>query len=180
MGLAPTEIELIDQRELYWPSYEDPMSCYLFSFEYGTGENAYRNIGISGPLTHAFIADISELPVADQYSAFAGWQTMSDEIYLVPIERAQALLAGPTENLKRQFDSTKLDEFEIEFVASFFGEYVLVVAGKQDQRDGTLIVHEEDQTWIPSSNSRSPIDSKLAFDIWSGRKLLTNFNPAFS
>ena len=64
MGFAPTSMELVDQRELYWPSYEDPIASFLFSFEYGSGENAFRNIGISGPLTHAFTADLKVLSTA--------------------------------------------------------------------------------------------------------------------
>ena len=182
MGLAPTEMNLIDQRQLYWPSYEEPLDCYLFSFEYGTGENAYRNVGISGPLTHAFVADITTLSAADQYSAFAGWQTMSDEIFMVPIERATQALAGPTQQLKRQLEQQLFAEFEIQYVASFFGEYVMVVSGTKadSQQSGTLIVELDEQFWIPAGNEASPIDCQLAFEIWSGRKLLTNFNPAFS
>ena len=182
MGLAPTEMKLIEQRELFWPSFEDPISCYLFSFEYGKGENAFRNIGISGPLTHAFVADITELTAIDQFSAFAGWQTVSDEIFLVPIERALNLLPGPTEQLKRKFESEaeSLDEFEIKYVASFFGEYLMVIEGVRDGNTGTLILEESGQDWIPAGSSNCPIDSNLAFEIWSGRRLLTNFNPAFS
>ena len=180
MGLAPTAMNLLDQRELYWPSYEDPLACYLFSFEYGTGDNAYRNVGISGPLTHAFVSDISDLSIADQYSAFAGWQTVTDEIYAVPIERATNLLAGPTESLKRRIEMADFDEFEIDFVACFFGEYVMAVSGKRANKSGTMIIDQDEQYWIPSGNPKSPIDTKLAFDIWSGRKLLTSFNPAFS
>ena len=101
MGLAPTEMKLLDQRKLYWPGYEDQLDCFLFDYRYGLGDNAHTNVGISGPATHAFSADLTGLSVQDQYAAFAGWQTLSDEIYLIPIERAKEVLASQTAKLTR-------------------------------------------------------------------------------
>ena len=37
MGLAPTEMKLLDQRKLYWPGYEDQLECFLFEYRYGLG-----------------------------------------------------------------------------------------------------------------------------------------------
>ena len=180
MGLAPTAMKLVDQRELYWPSYEDPISCFLFQFEYGSGDNAYRNVGISGPVTHAFTADINDLPVTDHYSAFAGWQTISDEIFIVPAERAEKLMSVETDRLKRKMAEQPIDECEIQVVISFFSENALVATGKRDEMAGTLIVEDDLASWIEQGNSDAPIDWQLALEIWKGRKLLTNFNPAFS
>lgn len=180
MGLAPTSMKLIEQRELYWPSYEDPVECFLFEFVYGTGENAFRNIGISGPLTHAFVPDISHLNRADQFSAFAGWQTLTDEIFLVSVEKAEQVLAGDLNRLQQQLKQQAIENPTPIMMASFFGEYVLIVDGAQDQENGTLIVGRDETAWIGQGNKDSPIDWQLAFDIWKGRKLLTNFNPAFS
>jgi len=56
VGFAPAEIRLIDNREMYWPSYEHPIQCYLFDYRYGLEEDAPGNVGICGPMTHAFPA----------------------------------------------------------------------------------------------------------------------------
>lgn len=180
MGFAPTEMELVEQRELYWPSYEEPLTCFLFSYEYGSGEQAFRNVGISGPLTHAFTADLCSLSTADQFSAFAGWQTVSDEIYMVAIGRAEELLAGETDRLRRRMAESPVDEPVERVLASFFGEFVLVVSGIRDGKPGTMIVQLDQNDWIEQGNPQSPVEWHLALDIWKGRKLLTNFNPAFS
>ncbi|MEM9410414.1 MAG: HEAT repeat domain-containing protein [Planctomycetota bacterium] len=180
MGLAPTSIELVDERTLYWPSYEDPIHCFLFQFEYGAGDQAFKNIGINGPLTHAFTSDIRHLSAVDQYSAFAGWQTMSDEIYTIPIDRAERLIPNDFMRLRNNLDAEDLDSFELQTIASFFGEYAMVVSASKEEQPGTMIVDINQSEWIPEGNSQSAIDWTLAFDIWKGRKLLTNFNPAFS
>lgn len=180
MGFAPTNMELAEQRELYWPSYEDPLTCFLFSYEYGSGDQAYRNVGISGPLTHAFTADLGPLSPADQFSAFAGWQTVTDEIFMVAIGRAEEMLAGETDRLRRRMADTPLDDPVERVLASFFGEYVLVVSGNRDGEPGTMIVQLDQNDWIEQGNPQLPIEWHLALDIWKGRKLLTNFNPAFS
>lgn len=180
MGLAPTSMKLLEQRELYWPSYEDPIDCFLFEFVYGTGDNAFQNIGISGPLTHAFVSDISHLNHADQFSAFAGWQTLTDEIFLVAIEKAEKMLAGDLSRLWRRVDEQTYTDATPIMMASFFGEFVLIADATKNHEKGTLIVNNDHVDWIERGNEKAPIDWQLAFDIWKGRKLLTNFNPAFS
>ena len=180
MGLAPTSMKLVEQRELYWPSYEDPVECFLFEFEYGSGENAFRNIGISGPLTHAFVSDISHLSQSDQFSAFAGWQTLTDEIFLVSVEKAEQMLAGDLNRLQQRLNQQPIEEMTPVMMASFFGEYVLIVDGILEQDNGTMIVGTDEIAWVGQGNKMAPIDWQLAFDIWKGRKLLMNFNPAFS
>ena len=183
MGLAPTAMKLLEQRELYWPSYEDPVACYLFQFEYGSGENAFKSVGISGPLTHAFTSDICHLSHADQFSAFAGWQTLTDEIFTVPIERAETVLAGELSKLKKQLEDQPIKDAKLAVLASFFGEYVLIAQGLHglhDNQEGTLILGHDESSWVGNGNEQAPIDWQMAFDIWKGRKLLTNFNPAFS
>ena len=180
MGLAPTEMKLLDQRKLYWPGYEDQIDCFLFEYRYGLGEGAHNNIGISGPATHAFTADLTELSAEDQYAAFAGWQTLSDEIYLIPIERAESVLAPKTAQLKKRLQEQQADSVKPEALISFFGSYALVTSVVQNAKPGTLIVEDESSQFIGAANEMAPIDWRTALDIWKGRKLLASFNPAFS
>jgi hypothetical protein len=83
-GVPPTTCELFDHRMQPWPGFSEPVNCYLFQFQYvltlPEGERSYSNIGIAGPLVHAFVADLGDLPPDDIYAAFAGWQAQHEEI----------------------------------------------------------------------------------------------------
>lgn len=179
MGLAPSSIRLVEQRELFWPSYDDPVPCYLFEFEYGSDENAFRNIGINGPLTHAFSNDIRHLDRSDQFSAFAGWQTLSNEIYLIPVDRAKEVIPKELGHLNRLLEEHPFKKTGINTLASFFEKHVLIADGTLNGEEGTMIVEDSDCSWFSQGNARLPIDWHLAFDIWKGRKLLSNFNSTF-
>ncbi len=180
MGLAPSAMELIDQRELYWPSYEDPVPCFLFRFEYGTGDQAYTNVGIHGPLTHAFAADLTGLATDDIYAAFSGWQTVSDEIFLIPVERARKLFSADFDRLQNRLGRENLEVAQVETAAGFFGRHLLVASATREGEKGTLVVSDEEIDFIGAGNERLPIDWRLALDLWIGRKLLTRFNPTFA
>lgn len=180
MGLAPSSIELIDNRELYWPSYEHPVQCYLFQYAYGQGEKAHSNIGICGPLTHAFAADLRHLPVEEIYAAFAGWQTIHQEIFQMPLHRARQTFANDLRRLEDALGDCEVDEAVIQSVGSFFGELVLVATGSYEGRPGTLIVDPHDSSWFEQGNPEAPIDWNLAYSIWRGKRLLSKFNPSQS
>src|SRR5439155_25590943 len=71
-GVPPTSCELVDRRRLHWPGFDDPVECFLFRFQYaltieGEGERSFSNIGIAGPVAHAFIADLGDLSPDDIY-----------------------------------------------------------------------------------------------------------------
>nr|MCU0873921.1 HEAT repeat domain-containing protein [Pirellulaceae bacterium] len=57
MGVPPSRCELVDTRQQAWPGYDDPVECFLFRFVYAFKDAEFSNIGIAGPLTHAFAAD---------------------------------------------------------------------------------------------------------------------------
>jgi len=176
MGLAPSKIELIDHRELFWPSFERPIPCYLFRYSYGSGEKAHCNIGISGPLTHAFPADLRHLPLDEVYAAFAGWQAVHHEIYQMSPARAQQLHSAQMRRLERGLDDESLEDRKIQTVGSFFGQIVLVATARCEGVTGTLIVDDHDSTWFEAGNPEAPVDWKMAYTIWRGKQLLARFN----
>ncbi len=176
MGLAPSRMELLDSREMYWPSYEHPVVCYLFRFWYGTSENAYSNVGICGPMTHALSADMNHLSHDDLYAAFAGWQTTHQEIFYLAVPQAEKLYASQMRRLNGVMMEQEIEDLAIETAASFFGEIVLIGCGTLNGVKGTAIADQQDITWIPENNEAAPIDSGLAFSLWCGRKLLSAFN----
>ena len=180
MGLAPSKLELVDQREFYWPSYEHPLQCFLFRFTYGKGEQAFSNIGICGPLTHAFAADVQTLSIEDTYAAFAGWQTVHNDIFQMTVAQAQKSFSNDFRRLESSLKSSDAQEVEIESVGSFFGDLVLIASATQDDQPGTLIVESAAIHFIPAGNAKAPIDWQLAYAIWQGRQLLTSFNRSES
>ena len=180
MGLAPSKLELIDQREYYWPSYEHPLQCYLFRFTYGSGDQAFTNIGICGPLTHAFAADIQSLSIDDMYAAFAGWQTIHTDVFQMTVAQAQKNFSNDFRRLENSLKSSDAQSVEIESIGSFFGELVLIASATQEDQPGTLIVESNSVEWIPADNPKAPIDCQLAYSIWQGRQLLASFNRSES
>ncbi|MEM7784920.1 MAG: HEAT repeat domain-containing protein [Planctomycetota bacterium] len=180
MGLAPSHIEFLDNREMYWPSYEHPVQCYLFRYEYGSGEQTHSNIGICGPLTHAFAADLQHLEIEDIYAAFAGWQTIHNEIYLIPTSKAELAFPNEWRHLKSQLEVEGFDELEFHSAASFFGEIVVIASAKHDGQPGTAIADYQQTTWLSSGNPAAPIDWQLAYTIWRGQQLLSSFNESES
>ena len=177
MGLAPSRIEFLDSQEIYWPGYEHPVQCYLFRYEYGSGPQTHSNIGICGPMTHAFPADLQHLPTELVYAAFAGWQTVHDEIFQVPIARAQSLFPNQWRSLCGDLNAEAFDQAEPKMAASFFGQLVMIADVQRDGQQGTAILDGQGMEWFEIGNPQAPIDWQMAYTIWRGHQLLKGFNP---
>jgi hypothetical protein len=178
VGFAPAEIQLIDSREMSWPSYDHPVMCYLFDYKYGLKETAPGNVGICGPMTHAFEADLRGLDHMDMYAAFAGWQTVHKEVFQTTIERARLAAPEIVSHLEARLGQVEDGVVEgIAFVGSFFGQWILVAAGETKAKSATLMVEQDAEYWIDSGNGNAPIDAMTAWAIVKGRKLLAHFNP---
>lgn len=180
MGLAPSGLEFLESREMYWPSYEHPVQCYLFTYTYGSGEQSHSNIGICGPLTHAFAADLRHLSHDDVYAAFAGWQTIHNEIYQVSLNRAQQTFPNDWRRLVANLEAEGFDETDLRTAASFFGELLLIADATKVDQSGTAIVDSHKTSWFSHGNENAPIDWQMAYAIWQGQQLLANFNESES
>ena len=176
MGLAPSDIELVDNCEMYWPSYEHPVQCYLFRYRYGKGDNAHSNIGICGPLTHALAADIRHLSSEDCYALFAGWQTTHQEIFQMSLAQATQMHASEVRRMQSLLSEQEIEDLEVQTAAGFFGETILIATGTLNGTTGTAIADQNEVIWIPSGTENAPIDWDLAYALWRGRRLLTTFN----
>ena len=176
MGLAPTRLKFMESRELYWPSYEHPVHCYLFEYHYGSGDQTHSNIGICGPLTHAFAADLQHLEVDEIYAAFAGWQTIHHEIYQISLHRAQQTFPNEWRRLISNLEAEAYEEHQPVIAASFFGELLLIADATNNGQKGTAIVESNHASWFSEGNAEAPIDSSMAYTIWRGKQLLVNFN----
>lgn len=175
MGIAPSEIELVDNREMYWPSYEHPVQCYLFRFRYGT-DPVYSNLAISGPLVHVFPNNIEGLTVDDAFAAFAGWQAVHPEIFQISLDQAEELYAEPLQQLKDRLTENGLSETQPELVGSFFGEIVLIAKAIRNSEPVMSLVDENEVFCFRSQSEEDRIDANMAYTIWRGRRLLAQFN----
>lgn len=176
-GLAPQALSLVDQCRQRWPGYEEAVDCYLFDFEYHLPQGDLSGVGIAGPLLHCLAADLSDLPPADIYAAYAGWCAEHEEIKetaaadLPPeaLERFQSLAAGLRDLGYVRVQLVKRGEF--------FGEELWVAAAVRSEVSGVLVLDGREVHWFPSAVSRRPLGPTEAYDIVKGRKLLRVFNP---
>ena len=143
-------------------------------------QQSHSNIGICGPLTHAFAADLQHLDYVDVYAAFAGWQTVHQEIYQVSAARAEQTFPNDWRRLVGNLNADGFDEHEIRSAASFFGDLVLIAEAQHEGESGTVVADSENTTWYGSGNSAAPIDWQMAYSIWKGNQLLNSFNESES
>ena len=176
MGLAPSNIQLVETREMYWPGYDHPLQCFLFEYFYGMGDAAHSNIAICGPMTHAFAADLKHLSPDELFAAFAGWQTVHQEIFNIAPERAEAAYPNDWRRLVGDLHAEAYDEAEIQTAASFFGQLLLIADVTHDGKPGTAIIDTGSKSWYAAGNPEAPIDWSLAYAIWRGQQMLSSFN----
>jgi hypothetical protein len=176
-GVPPLDLHWLDQRELYWPGYEEPRTCYLFRFQYPTAQGTWTNVGIVGPMTHASSASLAGLSIADSYALFAGWQADHEDIYEIEPkhwpERTRAEVAA------RQADLNEhgFEAIEPAFVGRFLGNEFVVARARRGGVFGHLVFDSFDSWWL--ADEAAALTSELAYCVFKGRKLLAQFNPDF-
>lgn len=178
MGVAPTTLELVHQSSLRWPGYDHEVDCYLYRFEYRFAGQSYSNIGIVGPLTHAFACNLEHLTPLEVLAAFAGWATEHEDIYLVDFAKAQQAVPGVTESLSRKLRSES-ETAEPALLGYFFETPVLIgESQKSDQpdRDRLYAVDRDHIHTIAKGAPFAPITVEMAFEIYKGLQLLVAFN----
>jgi hypothetical protein len=180
-GLPPTRCELVDDREMYWPGFEEPVWCFLFRFTYSVlaqgRELVYSNVGIAGPVTHAFTADLGDLPPDDIYAAFAGWQAEHKEIQEFDVERLSQSERLEATRLERRLHDAGYSRIEPKLMGYFFGEKALVALAQREGVPGIAVVDFQDTYFYPTRDSRRSLGVREAYCIYKGRKLLRTFNP---
>lgn len=175
MGIAPSSMELVDNRELYWPSFEHPVQCYLFRFRYGSNP-VYSNLGISGPLTHVFPNNIESLSIEDAYAAFAGWQAVHPKIFQMTPARAELVYAEQVSELNSRLEESGFQETKPILVGSFFDELVLVAEAEKNEQSVVALADGSDVYCFTSQSESDQIDATMAYTIWRGRRFLKQFN----
>jgi len=177
LGVAPGEMELLDQRRQYWPGYDEPVECYLFRFRYHLPQGSYENVGIAGPMAHALAADLNDLTPEDTYAVFAGWHAEHDEITEVDVREMTQWVRAEADRLLRRLSDAGFEHIKPVKLGFFFGERVLVTAARRDGEPGTAVADVDQEYWIPAGDPQRPIGPDEAYWMVKGRKLLQQFNP---
>lgn len=176
-GVAPSQVELVDARELYWPSYEHPVLCYLLKFSYGSGPGSYQNYGLVGPIVHAFREDLRWLELDDIYAAFAGWQAEHEEIYELSaaqgLQSHQPLIARCLKLLSEH----DFEQAEVELLGYFFGEWLVVFSTQSEHGRGYAITDGQSLNWF-GNHEEHPVSAEFAYMVYRGRRLLRAFNES--
>lgn len=180
-GLPPNRCELLDNREQYWPGYETPVRCYLFRFEYefatAQGLARYANVGIVGPLVHAVMADVLDLPPDDLYALFAGWNTEHEDIFEVDFAMLNEAQRVDVARLERRLKDDQFDQIRPKMLCSFFGEKSLAAVCKKGTADGVVVVDNDQILWYPAAQGNRSLGVPEAIWIHRGRRMLREFNP---
>lgn len=175
-GIAPQHVELVDQRELAWPGFEEPRNCYLFRFVYRFEMGEFSNLGIAGPLVKVFQADLRHLSFDDMYAIFAGWHVDHPEILALPVDRT---VGNDQVNLTRMVDSlraTEYDEVRPTLFAKLLDQQALIASARRDEQDGWVVVTEDAVNWTPLGSPQSPLGAEDIFHLFVGQSLLRSFN----
>jgi hypothetical protein len=179
-GVPPTACELFDHRRLHWPGYGTPIDAYLFQFQYTVTvdelQRSYSNIGIAGPLVHAFVADLGDLPPDDIYAAFAGWQAQHADIREFDVAHLSQSEKLEAERLKRKLNDAGFCDIAPERMGYFFGDKALVATASREGVAGIAVADFSDTLFFPHRHRRRPLGIEEAYCIYKGRKLLKAFN----
>lgn len=180
-GIPPTECELVDKRQQYWPGFEEPVECFLFRFTYRLtttqGPAIYSNIGIAGPLVRAVAADIADLSIDDIYALFAGWHVEHEDIFEVEAHLLSETQRVELARLERRLRDAQYEDIRPVMLCYFFSEKSLVARVKRAGVEGVALSSPDDILWFPANRgarSLTPIDVAC---LYRGRRMLREFNP---
>ncbi|MFN0018644.1 MAG: HEAT repeat domain-containing protein [Pirellulaceae bacterium] len=179
-GLPPTKCELFDQRTQFWPGFSKAVECFLFRFTYeltlDEAARTYSNIGIAGPLAHAFTADLADLSPDDIYAAFAGWQAQHEDIREFDVARLSKSELMEVVRLERRLHDAGYRDVQSLQMGYFFGEKALIAQAAREEIPGIAIADFSDITFFPIRNVRKALGPREAYSVYKGRKLLKTFN----
>jgi hypothetical protein len=177
MGFPPQQCELVDQRQQYWPGFDEPVWCYLFRYVYRLPTGQYHNVGMAGPLVHSFQADLADLSPDDIYSAFAGWQVEHEDIYETDVNQLTELQRVEVARLERRLLDEGCEEIVPLRLGYFFGQRTLVARTKRRGALGIAVVDSQHLHWYPTGTTPRPLGPDEAYCVYKGRRLLRTFNP---
>lgn len=178
MGVPPSSVETIDQRQLYWPSYEQPIDCFLVRFHYDMGSRTYSNVGIAGPVVFALANDVADLPMDDIYAIYAGWHAVHEEIFALPADRLNQAQKRIVADLAAHVDRSGYQSAQVELFGVFLGEQAAVFSATRDDKACRVITDGLETMHLSIASRSRPLDAGDLWNLYKGRKLLRTFNPS--
>lgn len=170
MGIAPARMELLDQRTLSWPGFEQPQDCFLFRFEYDMQDSVFSNVGFSGPMTHSFADDLANIAMDDAYAMFAGWDIDHPDVFEVPpgnlLPPQLALVNQWTKDL-----AGRLDEIELILFGVFCDHSAMLARGKSGT-DSRIFAYDGERTVFEPFPTAKGANPTLTYLLWRGRVFL--------
>lgn len=176
MGFPPTVCELMDTTTQAWPGYDEPVQCFLFRFSYRHGDREFANVGIAGPLVHAFGVDLTDLPPEEIYAAFAGWHAEHDEIYEVDVEHLDEHQRTDVVRLSRRLSDAGCEAIEPVRLGWFLGEKTLLARVSREAVPGLAVVDDSSVFFWPRNAHRRALGPDEVYWIYKGRRFLRTFN----
>jgi hypothetical protein len=178
MGVPPTAIEVIDQRHLLWPSFNDPVDLFLVRFEYDFGERTFSNVGITGPVTFAMSSDVANLPMDDICAIYAGWHAEHSEIFSVPADQfndAQTRVMG---TFQKHLGRNGYESVTPALLGFFLDEQAGVFTAVRDSTQCVVVTDGLETIDHPISGRLRPLTPDDLFNLYKGRKMLRTFNSS--
>ena len=176
MGVPPTSVEVVDQRRLLWPSYNDPVDVYLVRFEYNMGEQTYSNVGMTGPACFAMSADVANLPVDDIYSIYAGWHAEHDEIFTVSVDQFNDAQQRAMETYSKHLEHLGYRSMKPVMLGIFLDEQAGIFTALRETTECVVITDNLETIDRPISGRLRPLSADDLFNLYKGRKMLRTFN----
>jgi len=168
MGISPSRMELLDQRTLSWPGFEQPQECFLFRFEYDMQDSTYSNVGFSGPMCHTFTQDLADISLDDAYAIFVGWDIDHPDAFEVA---PNALDARIQDRMKRLIEALP---DQVELVQSllcvhFFEHFGVLARVLVNSELRIAVVSEDDRVTCEPFATKNQADPLLTYWLWRGR-----------
>lgn len=176
MAVPPTEIEVIDRRQQYWPGYDQPIDCFLVRFVYDMGTTRFENVGITGPITHAFAADLVGLAIDDLYAIYAGWQAEHPEIFAVTAGDWNAAQKRIVEPMVQHLEREGFERIEPELLGFLLDETAIVCAARRHDAACVVVTDGLETLTQPTQGRRRPLTAGDMWNLFKGRKMLRSFN----
>ena len=176
-GISPGTIDLVDQRPMFWPGYDEPVECYLFRYAYTFAQGTFNNVGIAGPLVHTFTQNLAGLTPEEIYAVYAGWHAQHDEMYEIEVDQLTDRQKAEVRQFENRLWSDGYEDVQTISLGFFFEENTLIASARRNGTTGTAVVDAHDIHWHPAGVGTQPLGPGEVYSMYKGRKLLQTFNP---
>ena len=168
MGISPSRMELLDQRTLSWPGFEQPQECFLFRFEYDMQDSIYSNVGFSGPMCHSFSQDLADISLEDTYAIFVGWDIDHPDAFEVA---PNSLDARIQERMNRMLETLpeQVQLIESLLCVIFFEHFGILARVLINDELRIALVAEDDRVTCEPFTTKNQADPMLTYWLWRGR-----------